>query len=73
MIPCFLNTKQMPHTSSSLRHLCFLIRTTIDQIPKGAYYVDELWLKTSNNYGQYLRYYMTDFVTGENKVFYSRE
>lgn len=39
----------------------------LDQIPKGAYYVDELLLKTSNNYGQYLRYFMTDFVTGENK------
>jgi hypothetical protein len=39
----------------------------LDQIPKGAYYVDELLLKTSNNYGQYLTYYMTDFVTGENK------
>lgn len=39
----------------------------LDQIPKGAYYVDELLLKTNNNYGQYLTYYMTDFVRGENK------
>ena len=38
-----------------------------DQIPKGAYYVDELLLKTTNHYGDYLTYYMTDFVTGENK------
>jgi len=40
---------------------------TLDQIPKGAYYVDELLLKTTNHYGDYLTYYMTDFVTGENK------
>lgn len=39
----------------------------LDQIPKGAYYVDELLLKTENNYGKYLTYYMTDFVIGENK------
>ncbi|MDI2588954.1 S-adenosylmethionine decarboxylase related protein [Psychrobacillus sp. NEAU-3TGS] len=39
----------------------------LDKIPKGAYYLDELLLKTKNNYGQYLTYYMTDFVTGENK------
>lgn len=44
--------------------LCVLL---LDQIPKGAYYVDELLLKTENNYGQYLTYYMTDFVIGENK------
>ncbi|MEK4485586.1 S-adenosylmethionine decarboxylase related protein [Psychrobacillus sp. FSL H8-0484] len=39
----------------------------LDQIPKGAYFVDELLLKTNNHYGQYLTYYMTEFVTGENK------
>jgi len=39
----------------------------LDPIPKGSYYVDELLLKTENNYGKYLTYYMTDFVTGENK------
>jgi len=39
----------------------------LDQIPKGAYYVDELLLKTTNHYGDYLTYYMTDFVIGENK------
>ncbi|WP_419887439.1 S-adenosylmethionine decarboxylase related protein [Neobacillus niacini] len=38
----------------------------LDQIPKGVYYVDELLLKTNNQYGQYLTYYMTDFVIGEN-------
>ncbi|MFK2825201.1 saccharopine dehydrogenase NADP-binding domain-containing protein [Bacillus sp. B190/17] len=38
----------------------------LDQIPKGVYYVDELLLKTDNQYGQYLTYYMKDFVTGEN-------
>lgn len=39
----------------------------LDKIPKGAYYVDELLLKTNNGYGQYLTYYMTDFVQGVNK------
>lgn len=38
----------------------------MDQIPKGVYYVDDLLLKTNNHYGQYLAYYMTNFVTGEN-------
>lgn len=39
----------------------------LDQMPKGAFYVDELLLKTENHYGKYLTYYMTDFITGENK------
>ncbi|RRN69483.1 S-adenosylmethionine decarboxylase related protein [Peribacillus simplex] len=39
----------------------------MDRIPKGVYYVDELLLKTNNHYGQYLTYYMTNFVIGENK------
>lgn len=39
----------------------------LDQLPKGAYYVDELLLKTENHYGNYLTHYMTDFVTGENQ------
>lgn len=39
----------------------------LDQIPKGAYYVDELLLNTNNRFGDYLTYYMTDFVTGENE------
>ena len=39
----------------------------LDQIPKGAYYVDELLLKTDNHYGDYLKYYMRDFVVGENQ------
>lgn len=38
----------------------------LDQIPNGVYYVDELLLKTDNQFGQYLSYYMTDFVIGEN-------
>lgn len=38
----------------------------LDQIPSGVYYVDELLLKTNNRFGQYLTYYMTDFVIGEN-------
>ena len=39
----------------------------LDQLPIGAYYVDELLLKTENHYGNYLTYYMTDFITGENE------
>ena len=39
----------------------------LDQVPKGAFYVDELLLKTQNHFGKYLTYYMTDFVTGENE------
>ena len=39
----------------------------LDQIPKGVYYVDELLLTTNNHYAQYLTYYMTDFVLGENE------
>lgn len=38
----------------------------LDSIPKRAYYVDELLLDTQNNYGQYVKYHMTDFVTGTN-------
>ncbi|MFB5283337.1 S-adenosylmethionine decarboxylase related protein [Peribacillus sp. Hz7] len=38
----------------------------LDSIPKGVYYVDELLLKTNNQYGQYLQYYMPTFITGEN-------
>jgi homospermidine synthase len=38
-----------------------------DSIPKGVFYVDELLLKTNNQFGNYLTYYMTDFITGENK------
>lgn len=39
----------------------------LDQLPKGAFYVDELLLNTDNHYGKYLTYYMTDFITGENE------
>lgn len=38
----------------------------LDTIPLGAYYVDELLMKTESNYGKYLAYYMQDFVFGEN-------
>lgn len=38
----------------------------LDDIPPGAYYVDELILKTSSRYGEYLSYHMKDFVTGQN-------
>ncbi|ASS94122.1 hypothetical protein [Peribacillus simplex] len=38
----------------------------MDEIPKGVYYVDELLLNTNNHYGQYLTFYMTSFVIGEN-------
>ena len=38
----------------------------LDDIPKGIYYVDELLLRTSSNYGKYLSYYMKEFVVGEN-------
>lgn len=43
--------------------LCVLL---MDEIPTGVYYVDELLLQTTNRYGHYLTYYMTDFVKGEN-------
>lgn len=38
----------------------------LDDIPDGIYFVDELLLQTDSGYGQYLTYYMKDFVTGEN-------
>ncbi|WHX98208.1 S-adenosylmethionine decarboxylase related protein [Neobacillus sp. DY30] len=38
----------------------------LDNIPNSVYYVDELLLKTTNQFGQYLTHYMTDFVIGEN-------
>nr|WP_263326749.1 saccharopine dehydrogenase NADP-binding domain-containing protein [Neobacillus sp. Marseille-Q6967] len=43
--------------------LCVLL---LDHIPKGTYYVDELLVKTTNRYGEFLKYYMPEFVTGEN-------
>ncbi|MCC5909199.1 MAG: S-adenosylmethionine decarboxylase related protein [Clostridiaceae bacterium] len=39
----------------------------LDDIAPGVYYLDELLYKTKVNYGKYLRYYMKDFVIGENK------
>lgn len=38
----------------------------MDEIEKGAYYVDELLKNTTNQFGHYLTYYMKDFVIGEN-------
>lgn len=38
----------------------------LDNIPNGAYYVDELLLNATNHYEKYLTYYMKDFVVGEN-------
>ncbi len=43
--------------------LCVLL---LDSIPKGTYYVDEMLLNTNNHFGQYVRYHLTDFVTGTN-------
>ncbi|MGE7092278.1 saccharopine dehydrogenase NADP-binding domain-containing protein [Lysinibacillus sp. NPDC048646] len=37
-----------------------------DNIANGAYYVDELLKHTTNQFGDYLTYYMKDFVIGEN-------
>lgn len=39
----------------------------LDDLPTGIYYVDELLLETESKYGEYLTYYMKDFVIGENK------
>ncbi|RUL52218.1 S-adenosylmethionine decarboxylase related protein [Lysinibacillus antri] len=39
----------------------------LDDIPKGAHHVDELLMNTKANFGKYLTYYMTDFISGENK------
>lgn len=38
----------------------------LDPIANGVYYVDELLLKTNNQFGKYLTNYMSDFVFGEN-------
>lgn len=40
----------------------------LDNIPKGIYYVDNLLLKTDSQYGEYLSYYMKEFVIGENEI-----
>lgn len=40
----------------------------LDKLPQGIYYVEELLMNTNTNYGKYLRYYMTDFVIGENNI-----
>lgn len=38
----------------------------LDNVPLGVYYVDELLLNTQSDYGKYLKYYMQNFVYGEN-------
>jgi homospermidine synthase len=38
----------------------------LDQLPKGVFYVDELLLNTDSKYGHYLKFYMKDFIMGEN-------
>lgn len=38
----------------------------LDDIENGAYYVDELLVNTNNHFGDYVMYYMPDFVIGEN-------
>lgn len=43
--------------------LCTLLK---DEISNGVYFVDELLLQTESRYGDYLSYYMKDFVSGEN-------
>lgn len=43
--------------------LCTLLR---DNITNGIYFVDELLQQTDSRYGEYLSYYMKDFVVGEN-------
>ncbi|MCM3129123.1 MULTISPECIES: S-adenosylmethionine decarboxylase related protein [unclassified Paenibacillus] len=43
--------------------LCTLLK---DDLPNGIYFIDELLLSTESLYGQYLTYYMENFVTGEN-------
>ncbi|PEC20261.1 S-adenosylmethionine decarboxylase related protein [Bacillus cereus] len=39
---------------------------TLDSLPLGCYVVDDLLRKTSSHYGQYVSYYMKDFIIGEN-------
>ncbi len=38
----------------------------LDDLPTGIFCVDELLLATGSRYGQYVSYYLKDFVTGEN-------
>jgi homospermidine synthase len=40
----------------------------LDNIPNGAHYVDELLLHSNSKYGEYLSYYMKDFVLGKNET-----
>lgn len=38
----------------------------LDKIPEGVYFIDELLLQTDSRYGEYLCYYMRDWVESEN-------
>jgi hypothetical protein len=38
----------------------------LDPLPNGVRYVDELLTETGSRYGEYVQYYMKDFVVGEN-------
>ncbi|MED3662021.1 S-adenosylmethionine decarboxylase related protein [Ureibacillus sp. FSL K6-8385] len=38
----------------------------LDDLPSGAFYVEELATGSKSNYGKYLTYYMNEFVYGEN-------
>ncbi|MGG5461714.1 S-adenosylmethionine decarboxylase [Clostridium sp. B9] len=44
--------------------LCVL---TLDNIPKGIYFIDELLSSTKNNYGEYIKHHIGDIIIGENK------
>ncbi|MEI2666651.1 S-adenosylmethionine decarboxylase related protein [Rossellomorea sp. LJF3] len=38
----------------------------LDALPNGVRYVDELLMETGSRYGEYVQYYMKDFIVGEN-------
>ncbi|MDA2068160.1 S-adenosylmethionine decarboxylase related protein [Bacillus cereus] len=42
----------------------------LDNLKKGVYYVDELLINTKSNYGEYIKYFNSNFVQGLNKKSY---
>ncbi|MEC1178651.1 S-adenosylmethionine decarboxylase related protein [Metasolibacillus meyeri] len=38
----------------------------LDDLPQGIFYVDELILNTNTSYGEYVSYFMRDFIVGKN-------
>ncbi|MGG3916439.1 S-adenosylmethionine decarboxylase related protein [Rossellomorea vietnamensis] len=38
----------------------------LDPLPNGVKYVDELLIETNSRYGEYVRYYMKEFIVGKN-------